>query len=640
MSNQNKEPTQLWLKEGATVVDNGREYVIVALADLNLVLAKEVASGEKVLLRIGDLGPPRKIGTPDSAPIAKPDLWEISDEEWRVAEERRRQIAPLLDSPVYQHSGAKADKIAAEAFVSRATVYRWVAAFRETDLLSSLLPSLSARGGKGKGRLPAEVDAIITDCIENFHDTEQNRSIAKTVEEIRRRCSNANLRLPALNTIRIRIDQSNGRERVKSRKGEAVAHDQFDPIKGVIPDADWPLALVQIDHTLLPVIIVDDVHRKSIRRAWITLAIDVYSRVCLGMYLTLDAPSAMSAGMCISHAIMPKDQWISRLGLTTAAADWPYWGVMGILHMDNAREFRGDMLKFACNEYDIDLHLRPVKKPRYGAHIERLMGTVSEGLKTVKGATFSGPDEKGVYDAEGNACMTFGELEKWMVLFFARYHRKVHSGIGTTPLTKWREGLLGTKGKPGRGLPARRLDNEKLRINFMPFIERTVQNYGVVIDDVHYYHDVLRPWINSMDPKFPRHKRLFRFHRDPRDISQLYFFDEIAGRHFSIPYRDTSLPPVSIWELREAHRRADEKGISHEDEKAVFALLTEQRTLEDDAAEKTKSARRAVQRRAQHAKARSETAEALPQASKFVTTALPPAVRGYDPEAVQPLDDD
>jgi hypothetical protein len=25
-----KEPTQLWLKEGATVVDNGRDYVIVA----------------------------------------------------------------------------------------------------------------------------------------------------------------------------------------------------------------------------------------------------------------------------------------------------------------------------------------------------------------------------------------------------------------------------------------------------------------------------------------------------------------------------------------------------------------------------------------------------------------------------------
>ena len=49
--------------------------------------------------------------------------------------------------------------------------------------------------------------------------------------------------------------------------------------------------------------------------------------------------------------------------------------------------------------------------------------------------------------------MTFDELEKWLVLMFARYHRDLHSGIGTTPLTKWREGILGTKKQPGRGLP-------------------------------------------------------------------------------------------------------------------------------------------------------------------------------------------
>jgi transposase InsO family protein len=283
-----------------------------------------------------------------------------------------------------------------------------------------------------------EVEAIIADCIVNFHDTEQSTSDAATAQEIRRLCSNANLPLPALNTIRARLIASNGRKRVAKRNGEAAAHDQFDPIKGSIPDSEWPLSLVQMDHTLLPVIIVDDVHRKSIRRVWITLAIDVYSRVCLGMYLSLDPPSAMSAGMCVSHAILPKERWMVRMGVTST--DWPCWGVMGILHMDNAKEFRGDMLNLACKEHDIDLHLRPVKKPRYGAHIERLMGTVSEGLKSVKGATFSGPDEKGEYDSEGNACMTFSELEKWLVLFFAQYHRRVHGGIGTTPLTKWRGG--------------------------------------------------------------------------------------------------------------------------------------------------------------------------------------------------------
>lgn len=628
---------QLWIKEGASISQNGREYVIVALADINLVLAKDLESGEKVLLKIGDVEPPRTIKHAQPSPKAERDLAVISDEDWLLAEDRRRTIEPLLGN-LQNRTNITADEIGAEAGVARATIYRWVAAFKQTGLLSSLLPNHEAKGGRGHSRLSAEVETIINDCIENFHDTDQSTSIASTIVEIRRRCSNANLRIPAGNTIRARIERTEGRERILRRKGEAAAHDQFDPIKSSIPDADWPLAMVQIDHTLLPVIIVDDVHRKSIRRAWITLAIDVYSRVCLGMHLSLDPPSAMSAGMCISHAILPKERWLARFNITTI--DWSFWGTMGVLHMDNAREFRGDMLKVACKQYDIDLHLRPVKKPRYGAHIERLMGTVSEGLKTVKGATFSGPDEKGQYDAEGNACMTFDEIEKWLILFFAAYHRKKHMGIDTLPLTKWREGLLGTKSKPGRGLPARRLDDERLRINFMPFIERTVQNYGVLIDDVHYYHDVLRPWINAPHPEFKKYRRKFRFHRDPRDISVLYFYDEIAQRYFPIPYRDTSLPPVSIWELRDAHRQADEKGIPHENEKAVFALINEQRVIEAEAAEKTKSARRAQQRRKQHAVASKQTKEDLPKASNVAPTALPPGVRGYDPDAVQPLEDD
>jgi putative transposase len=630
-------PTQLWINKGATVTNDGRDYVVLSLADINLVLARDMETGDRVLLKIGDLGPPRAVVESEPAPKGEHELQEVSDDLWEIAQTRRQLIDPLLGS-YYQHAQALGNQIAAKAGVSRSTVYRWVAAFRQTGLLSSLLPNTRHRGGKSGSRISPEVETLIKETLENFHDTEQHRSITETVTEIRRLCSNAGLVLPATNTIRARLERTDGRDRTKRREGAAMAHDRHDPIKGVIPDADWPLAIVQIDHTMLPIIIVDDVHRKPINRAWVTLAIDVYSRVCLGMFLALEAPSAMSAGMCIAHAILPKEAWLRRQAVTSV--EWPFWGVMGTLHMDNAREFRGDMLKAACNEYDIDIHLRPVKTPRYGAHIERLMGTVTQGLKTVKGATFSGPEEKGRYDAEGNACMTFAEIEKWLILFFARYHIDKHAGIGTSPLKKWREGLLGTKNKPGRGLPARRLDEEVLRINFTPYIERTVQAYGVLIDDVHYYHDVLRPWINAPHPEFPKHKRKFRFHRDPRDISQLYFFDELSRRYAQIPYRDTSLPPVSIWELREAHRKGDERGIPRENEKAIFAIINEQRALEADAASKTKSARRGQQRRTEHDKQREDKVTTMPTVSRSpAPSAPPPAVRGYDPDLVKPLDD-
>ena len=631
-------PTQYWVTKGATVTNGGREYVILNLADVNLVLARDVETGNKVLLKMGDIGPPTLVAEKPAAKTVEPELLDVTEFDWAIAQKRREWIEPLLLSR-YQRSNALYDEIAAEAQVSRATVYRWVTAYRATGTLSSLLPMYRNRGGKAKPRIAPEVEAIIAKTLAGFHDTEQHVSIAATIKEIRRLCSNAELKLPAVNTIRARLNQTNGPERTLLRYGAAVAHAKHQPIKGVIPDADWPLSIVQIDHTLLPVMIVDDKHRKSIKRAWITLAIDVFSRACVGMYLSLEAPSAMSAGMCISHAILPKDEWLRRRGIVSV--EWGMWGVMGILHMDNAREFRGDMLKSACRVYDIDIHLRPVKKPRYGAHIERLMGTVTEGLKTLRGATFSGPEELYEYDPEGNACMTMEEIEQWLVLFFARYHLEDHGGIGMTPLDKWRQGLLGTKDKPGRGLPARRTDEELLRINFTPFIERTIQAYGVVIDDVHYYHDVLRAWMGVMDPEFPKHKRRFKFHRDPRDISQLYFYDEVSRRYVTIPYRDSSLPPVSIWELRNAQGLAEKNGISKENEKAVFAIINEQRALEEVAASKTKVARRESQRRTEHEKTRAEKKKTMPNVSaqaKSVTP--PPAVRGYNPDEVQALDDE
>ncbi len=327
---------------------------------------------------------------------------------------------------------------------------------------------------------------------------------------------------------------------------------------------------------------------------------------------------------------------------------WPFFGTMDALHCDNAREFRGDMLLVACNEYDIDLILRPVKKPRYGAHIERLMGTVSEALKTVKGATFSGPDEKGEYDADGNSCMTLEELEKWLILMFTNYHcNLIHTGIGTTPQQRWREGLLGTKTLPRRGLPPPPADTEKLRLDFLPFIERVVNPYGVEIDGLMYFDDVLRPYIGRTQPDNPRRGIEYRFRRDPRDVSVIHFFEEITQRYYAIR---SPLPPLSIWELRELKRLAKEQGVEKPDERQMFEILTQMRNIEDAAAAKTRSARSAKQQRAEHAKVRKGvTGEQLQEPPSLTDTPaprvptpapVPDAIKGYDASKIQPIEDD
>ena len=51
---------------------------------------------------------------------------------------------------------------------------------------------------------------------------------------------------------------------------------------------------------------------------------DVFSRMVLGFYISFDPPGALSTGLCISHAILPKEKWLARFGITTP---WPCWGL-------------------------------------------------------------------------------------------------------------------------------------------------------------------------------------------------------------------------------------------------------------------------------------------------------------------------
>lgn len=620
--------TLMTIAQGEMVSCNGIECVILKIIDLNKVLVRNIGANTTEVIEIRHLSP--WVALNDGAvKKIEVDLSDVPEEDWDVARHRLDLITPLLAR--HERVVGLVEKISKESGYSVATLYRWRDIYRNTGLLSSLLP-FKRDGGKGKGRMSDEVNAIIESTIENYYLTGQHRSLADTEREIKRLCDNANLPKPHWRTIKNRIDWKSERECFARRHGERAAQQIFDPDEGSITDANWPLALTQIDHTLVPVMIVHEVSRKSVGRPWVTFNIDVDSRMVPGMYLSIDPPSAMSAGLCLSHSILPKEKWLSEeVGLPDV--EWPCWGVMGILHMDNAREFRGNMIKDACLEYGIDPRFRPVKKPHYGAHIERLMGTASEALKTMEGATFSNPAERAEYDSEIRGTMTLHELEQWLVLMLARYHHAPHSGInGEAPIDRYRKGLLGGDGRLPRGLPARRLDEEKVRIDFMPYIERTVQSYGVVIDEVYYFADVLRSWVNAMDPEHPKLHRLFKFRRDPRDISRLYFFDPSTKRYFAIPYRNASLPPVSIWELREARsaaKAADVKGI---DERILFEYINKQREIQAQAAAKTKAARRNDQRQRDHVKARKTTEKNLPNVLKTEVPAMPPVIPGYDPD--------
>jgi len=597
-------PATLSLSPGTEVMVFERIGIIIRPIDMNTVLVRDSKSGQTQSVNIKDIHPT------SSKTIAAPKLETVSDDLLKLAQSRLDAIRPLLG--LAKRTREQVTVRAQEIGIHPSTLYVWLGLYEPSGLLTALIPKI--RDDKGVKRLSEGVETIIEAVLDEEYLRKQQKSPGNVHREIVRRCKAAQLDTPHLNTIRKRIEALPLEKRTARRQGRKAAENRFSISEGSFPGADWPLAFVQIDHTKLDIILVDDIHRRPIGRPWITLAIDVFSRMALGFYISFDPPGAMSTGLCVSHLILPKEELLAKYGID---GEWPCWGFPKTLHLDNAKEFRGAMLERACRQYGINVEWRPVARPHFGGHIERLLGTFSKEIHALPGTTFSNTKQRGEYDSESKASLTFSEFEIWLTTYIVQvYHQREHTTLRMSPVAKFREGIFGTATLPGIGLSTKVIDEERLRLDFMPFEERTVQEYGVVIDNVYYWHDVLRRWVGAADTVNSKQRRKFLFRIDPRDISAIWFFDPELQIYYAIPYRDTSHPAISIWERREARRRLDDEGGRIIDEAAIFTAYDRMREIEDEAKAKTKAARRATQRRSMGIGATAKTVTPLPVAQQ------------------------
>jgi putative transposase len=595
---------------GSYVQKEGIVYKVVQELDFNTIIGVAVETGRSTSLAVAELQP-----VSENVPRSSPDLAEIADADWQEAERRMAIIRPLVDRPVFGRGDVEAR--AKEADVDTATVYRWIQRYRGTR---SPLALISQKRGwrSGKTRIPAFAEAVIEDVIRTFYLTPQRPSAQKTVIEVMRRCQQHGIEAPSASTIRARIGRVPEPDRLRGRGYREKAKNRFMPTAGKFPNADFPLAVVQIDHTPADIILVDDLHRKPIGRPWITLAVDVHSRMIVGYYLSFDAPSETSVAMCVAQAILPKEEWLLAHHVD---AEWPVWGVPKTIHVDNGSDFRSGTFRESCLAYGINLEFRPVKQPRYGGHIERLIGSVLTEIHTLPGTTFSSIKDKAGYDPEKNAALTKSEFEAWLVKLICKvYHERLHGGIGMSPKKKWEVGIFGNGEIHGVGLPPRVTDRLAVLLDFLPSFRRTIQTFGVTIDGMTYYAEALRPWINADDPDDKKRKRTFIFRRDPRDISAVWFRDPALSLYFKIPFADQSLPSMSVWEYAQVKARLRKEGMDSVNDAQVLRAITELRTQVDESKERSKKARRQAQRRVEHEK-KISPAELSPRKA-----ALPPPV--------------
>jgi len=516
----------------------------------------------------------------DESAISERGLVTLSDEAWEKAKRRVDVIGPL--AALDEVSAGDADKAASQLGISQRQVYKLVKRYRAGEGLVTDLAVIQPRGGKGKTRIAPEVDAIIAEVVEKQYLTRQRRSVAVIVRDIRMHCKESGYKIPAENTVRARIRALDPLKVIKKREGHNSARTLM-PAAGKAPEPAAPLNVVQIDHSPVDVIVVDEIAREPIGRPYLTLGIDTYTRCIIGMLLTLEAPSATSVGLCLAHMVSDKSAWLERLGLPDLA--WPMHGKPSKIYVDNAPEFYSEALKRGCEQHGIKRDYRPGGQPHFGGIIERVIGTAMKKAHELPGTTFSNVKDRGRYKSEAKAILTLREMEKWLALAIGTYHESVHSGLKEPPAACWSDSVEQAQ--------LFRVNDEKaFLIDFLPVIKRDISRTGFLIDHIAYYSDILKPWI-------ARRGQLNKFilRRDPRDISSVWVLDPESRRYLEIPYRIISNPSVTLWEHRKAVEKLRESGKEKVDEAAIFWMIAQMREITETAAKEKKRARRDIERR-------------------------------------------
>lgn len=558
-------------KKGADVLWQHRLARIEAIVSASEVLVHVRGTDERAWVRLEDLCAPTEAVPPQR--IRAPDDPELDARAQQWCEQLQRLMT---------HEVSVRD-VAACMGASRRSVERRLARHLIAPTPGAQLDGVPGPTPGARQLRPAQ-EAVIAHAIERAFEIRERPPMAAVWRRVVLECRAADLAAPSYKAVRSRIRSCDplkvAKRRFGSHEGEAR---QAPSLKGL--QTSRALEVVQIDHALVDLILVTPGARQPIGRPWITLAIDVFTRCVVGYHLGFEVPNQTAVGLCLEHACLPKGPWLRRLGVDL---DYPMCGRMESVSWDNAKTFQARGVQAQCERYGIAVRTRPVRRPHYGAYIERLIGTFMGKVHVLPGTTFSNSKVRGDYASERHAVMSLPELAQWVAHGIAGvYHNTPHRGLGgLTPKQAWCKAWTSPRGECL--LPPLISDAREFVVGFLPAVPRKVGREGLALLGLRYWDPALVPLINDKQP--------YRVHYHQGDLSKVYLHRN--GHYIDVPLLDRTQPPFSVDELKDARRALREEGNRTRDHKALFSALQRQRQIEDSAAKTSKKARRKQSMRA------------------------------------------
>ncbi len=444
---------------------------------------------------------------------------------WPAGARTRRAIEEYLSTLSGARTQAGGEGAAAGVGgMSRPSVERYLRAFEASGGDIRALAPAGTRGDAGGSRLDGEREEIIQGVLAECRAAPAQRTARAVyfmvVERMRVRNQERppaeRMAPPGVSTIERRVRASGGAGVLRRRPGPGERR----AVEGVRPGprATRPLERVELDHTVLDLIVVDEEDRLPIGRPTVTLALDVYSGLPAGVHVGFEAAGYGAAMRCLLHAILPKEDARARYGTTQA---WPVYGLPETLVVDRAPHLVGGDLADACGPLGIALEPSPVKRPWFKGAIERQFRTHNTGLvHGLPGTTFSNVLARGEYDAAGMACISLTRFREILHVYLLDvYGQEWNRGVGGVPAQRWAAAVA------GGWTPALHHDAEEMRLLLGRSAVRTIQRAGIDHLSLRYQSAELEALRRALPGGTP-----VALKYDPEDLGALHVQIPVAQR--------------------------------------------------------------------------------------------------------------
>ncbi|MBA1220839.1 transposase family protein [Pseudomonas fulva] len=310
------------------------------------------------------------------------------------------------------------------------SMYGWMRLYRESGGSPlALIRSPLKRRRRLLDRQPAVIAEIIDHWVRELYFIDLPHSIVEITDVIQCSLEDLNskrpitdqLRVPSNSTIWRIIQQYDTYEKDLAQLGRhhAIKRQKFSrksqqPIQ--------VLERVECDTQVIDVMAVNN-RGAVIGRAWLTVLIDVRSRMIIGWDISINPP-------CIEKTLRALKNSLSSDGAAT--------GLASTYVMDNGSEFAGKKIGYIMHLLGSKVVYCEPYTPDQKPFVERWFKTHNiRFAHHLSGTTFSNPDERGDYDSEKNATYTIAELKEGFGKFIDIYHQDFHRTLNDSPLNTW-----------------------------------------------------------------------------------------------------------------------------------------------------------------------------------------------------------